>query len=57
MGVAKYEALEQFVELLFLFSVRYSPNLDVTDVVVTGEDGYSGTEERNEKTREKGEQL
>lgn len=44
VGVAKYEALDHVVELLFLFSVRNSPNLDVIDAVVTGEEGYRGTE-------------
>jgi len=46
--IAKYEALEHVVEPLFLFSVRNSQNLDVIDAVVTGEEGYRGTEGRRE---------
>jgi len=46
--IAKYEALEHVVELLFLFSVRNSQNLDVIDAVVTGEEGCRGTEGRRE---------
>lgn len=48
MGTTKYEALEHVVEFLFLFLVRKSPNLDVIDAVVTGEEGYRGTERRRE---------
>jgi hypothetical protein len=48
VGIAKYEALEQVVELLFLCSVRKSPNLDVIDVVVTGGEGCRGSEGRRE---------
>lgn len=48
VGIAKYEALEHVVELLFLFSVRKSQNLDVIDAVVTGEEGYRDTEGRRE---------
>jgi hypothetical protein len=44
VSVAKYEALEHVVELLFLFSVIKSPDLDVIDAVFTGEEGYRGTE-------------
>ena len=48
VGVAKYEAMEHVVELLFPLSVRKSPNLDVIDAVVTREEGYRSTERRGE---------
>lgn len=60
MGIVRYEILEHVVEWQFLRSVRKSTNLDVIDGVVTEEEGSGGGEgrrERNEKTREKGEQL
>ena len=48
------------VESLFLLSVRNSQNLDVIDAVVTGEKDTEVQRDegkRNEKTKEKGEQL
>jgi len=38
VGIAKYEASEHVVELLFQFLIRKSQNLHVTDAVVTGEE-------------------